>query len=115
MGWAVGSHEGRDIGYGVPAICDQPGCEEKIDRGLGYVCGQPWDGDEGCGLFFCMEHGGGSFCERCDTDAEGVYPFDPKPDLEIWILHKLNDESWAPWRAQNPGAVNLLRQAVTHA
>ena len=41
MGWAVGfdNNWNRDIGYGVPAICDFPGCGEEIDRGLGYVCG----------------------------------------------------------------------------
>jgi len=40
MGWAVGydNRWSRDIGYGVPAWCDEPGCSEAIDRGLAYVC-----------------------------------------------------------------------------
>lgn len=35
MGWAVGydSNWRRDIGYGVPALCDQPDCVEEIDSG----------------------------------------------------------------------------------
>ncbi len=44
MGWSLGHDNrwgkfGRDIGYGVPAICDHPGCNAEIDRGLSYVCG----------------------------------------------------------------------------
>src|SRR5690606_23075125 len=53
MGWAVGydSNWNRDIGYGVPTTCDHPGCNEKIDRGLSYVCGdEPYGGEHGCGL-----------------------------------------------------------------
>ncbi len=56
MSWAVGFDETwqRDIGYGVPAYCDHPGCMAEIDRGLSYVCGgepveigQAWQGDDG--------------------------------------------------------------------
>lgn len=54
MGWSIGYDERwkRDIGYGVPATCDHPGCEEKIDRGLSCVCAnqQPYGGEHGCGL-----------------------------------------------------------------
>lgn len=98
MSWAVGEFEGRDIGYGVPAICDHPDCDERIDRGLGYVCadGAVYGGDDGCGRFFCMEHGGGSQCERC---AAGQPPFEPSPDTAEWITHKQTDPSWAEWRA----------------
>jgi hypothetical protein len=59
MGWMIGYDDrwGRDIGYGVPAACDHPGCDVEIDRGLGYVCGgEPYGGEMGCGLFFCSEH-----------------------------------------------------------
>ena len=59
MGWSYGFDPNlkRDVGYGVPAICDQPGCTTEIDRGLGYVCGgEPFGGDHGCGLMFCSEH-----------------------------------------------------------
>lgn len=53
MSWAIGYDENwkRDVGYGVPAICDHPGCNEKIDRGLAFVCGgEPMGGEKGCGL-----------------------------------------------------------------
>lgn len=108
MGWAVGydTNWNRDVGYGVPASCDQPDCAEKIDRGLGYVCGsEPYGGEHGCGLYFCGEHltrGGGDerhayVCERC---AAGEPPFEPKPDLQEWTDWKMTDESWAAWRAE---------------
>jgi hypothetical protein len=114
MSWAIGSFEGRDIGYGVPAICDHPDCNESIDRGLGYVCGngQPWGDDEGCGLFFCMDHGGGTLCERCqeilDTGDDSLPIFQPKPDVPEWINHKLTDQSWQRWRDENLAEVARL-------
>jgi len=89
MGWSLGydSNWKRDIGYGVPSVCDHPDCDERIDRGLSYVCGgDPYGGDEGCGLFFCSKHLVGSLCERCRGD-ENSHPFDhfePKPDLPEW-------------------------------
>lgn len=84
----------RDIGYGVPAYCDHPGCTVEIDRGVSYVCA------EGCGLHFCGEHlSWGALCERCEHEQE---PFDPKPDHPEWIRHKLTDKSWAVWRAEHP-------------
>jgi len=61
MGWAYcGTDDyGREIGYGIGATCDQRGCDEVIDRGLGYVCGPMHGGDEGgCGRYFCGEHSG---------------------------------------------------------
>lgn len=87
MGWQVG-YDGnwkRDIGYGVPAICDRPGCGADIDRGLGYVCGgEPYGGEHGCGLFFCGEHlwvgGERQQCERC---IDGEPPFEATPDTAV--------------------------------
>ncbi len=114
MGWAVGWDPKwqRDIGYGVPSICDQPGCNEKIDRGLGYVCGSdPLGGEYGCGLYFCARHAHGmdvddqgeeryiDVCQRC---LDGEQAFDPTPDLDEWLDWKLNDESWQRWRDENP-------------
>lgn len=114
MSWAVGYDEKwkRDIGYGVPAFCDHPGCKTQIDRGLSYVCcdNQPYGG-EGCGLYFCEDHIewnealSAHTCKRCAEDLE---PFDPSPDHPDWINWKLTDESWAPWRAENPDAVAML-------
>jgi hypothetical protein len=98
MGWSIGfdTRWGRDIGYGVPATCDHPGCRAKIDRGLAYVCGgEPYGGEDGCGLYFCEKHGGGSHCERCRA---GVEPFKPKPDHPQWVRFKAKDPSWAEWR-----------------
>ena len=59
MSWAIGfdSRWNRDIGYGVPATCDFPGCGVDIDRGLAFVCGgEPYGGEDGCGLYFCASH-----------------------------------------------------------
>jgi hypothetical protein len=97
MSWAIGfDHRWqRDVGYGVPAECDQPDCKEKIDRGLSYICGgEMYGGEDGCGLFFCLAHGGGDLCERCH---HGAPPFAAKPDLPEWIHHKETDPSWAAW------------------
>jgi hypothetical protein len=118
MGWSVGfdSNWHRDIGYGVPAVCDYPGCEEAIDRGLGYVCGgEPYGGEHGCGLYFCGEHltyaedHERQVCERC---AGGQQPFDPVPDTAEWLNWKLTDESWAEWRRQNPAEAERAQAAV---
>lgn len=117
MSWAVGFDHNwrRDIGYGVPATCDHPDCNERIDRGLAYVCGgEPWGGEHGCGLFFCSQHrtigAKGLFvCERCDA---GASPFQPKPDHPEWLEWKLTDESWAAWRAENPLAVAEMESAL---
>ena len=71
MGWGFGINQfGREVGYGVEAGCDEPGCDEKIDRGLGYCCGGMHDGgDHGCGEYFCSDHlflGVSTFlCRRC--------------------------------------------------
>lgn len=104
MGWSIGYDENwkRDIGYGVPAVCDHPECNKKIDRGLGHVCGgAPYGGEDGCGLFFCGDHLYiyRNQCERC---SDGKDPFVPKPDVQEWIDWKLTDSSWQEWRDKNP-------------
>lgn len=114
MGWAIGFDDrwARDIGYGVPAYCDHPGCEQKIDRGLSYVCGgEPYGGDHGCGLYFCSAHlfhhqfrgtqNGAFFCKRCITYKP---PYKPKPEHPEWLEHKATDPSWAEWRAEQSKA-----------
>jgi hypothetical protein len=114
MGWSIGYDNNweRDIGYGVPAICDHPDCNEEIDRGLGYVCGgEPYGGEFGCGLHFCDEHlkvvkhteykEEDKFifkCERCEHDK---LPFEPKPDVQEWVDHKMTHPSWEEWRKEN--------------
>lgn len=117
MSWAIGfdSRWNRDIGYGVPAICDHPGCITKIDRGLAYVCGgHPYGGDRGCGLYFCFEHlidheRLPKLCQRCHNRRG---PFRPKPDVSEWIRHKLTDTSWGPWRKENRKAVKAMKLAL---
>ncbi len=103
MSWAIGYDYTwhRDIGYGVPALCDHPGCEARIDRGLSFVCGsEPYGGDRGCGLYFCSVHqyGGKQLCERC---LKRRAPFTATPDLEEWVRHKATHLSWAKWREEN--------------
>jgi len=117
MRWSIGydSHWNRDVGYGVPAHCDHPGCGKEIDRGLAFVCGGEMHGGEaGCGLFFCEDHLAGwpCVCERC---GKGEQPFAATPDHPDWIKHKLTDESWKRWRDENPQEVAKLRAAVPAA
>lgn len=127
MGWAVGYDETwkRDIGYGVPAYCDHPGCNAKIDRGLSHVCceQQPYGGEHGCGLYFCGKHLGfyceatdeledafGPCCERC---AKGPgNPFPPTPEHPEWMEHKLHDPSWEPWRKEHPKETSAIRKVM---
>jgi hypothetical protein len=123
MGWSIGYDDKweRDIGYGVPAVCDHPECNEEIDRGLAYVCGgQPYGGDKGCGLFFCSKHRQfrefddgehAQVCERCADDEAEI--FDAKPDVPQWIRWKLEHESWQEWRDENPAEVAALRARVS--
>jgi hypothetical protein len=111
MGWSIGYDATwkRDIGYGVPATCDHPGCGAEIDRGLSYVCGsEPYGGDKGCGLYFCGDHQQGRYqrCRKCAKYAKTT--FKPTPDVSAWIEHKLNDESWARWRHESPKEVEYL-------
>lgn len=113
MGWCVG-WDGtwqRDIGYGVPAVCDHPECEESIDRGLSYVCGgQPYGGADGCCLYFCGNHlGPRHLCERCQISEPS---FTPKSDVAEWLHHKLTDETWAAWRDDNPEEVAEMKEAL---
>ena len=116
MGWSLGydSNWKRDIGYGVPAICDHPKCNAEIDRGLAYVCGgQPYGGEKGCGLYFCGEHliGHPQRCPKCARYDHK--PYKPKPDCKQWIEHKLTDESWREWREKNPTKVERMKAAIT--
>lgn len=116
MGWAVGYDEDwkRDIGYGVPAICDHPNCKTKIHRGLAFVCGQePFGGEKGCGLYFCPKHlvfgKGTCLCDRC---AHGRKFYEAKPDTAQWIRHKLKHKSWQQWRDTYPKEVQELKRLL---
>ena len=109
MGYSIGwdSTRGRDIGYGVPAICEHPDCNEEINRGMGYACGGGFP-EDGCGLYFCGKHLYSCQCERC---LEGKEPFEHKPDTKEWIEWKLTDPSWQQWRDENPEEVARLMSA----
>lgn len=78
MGWAFyEDYKGRPIGYGVEAVCDEPGCDTKINRGLSYCCGDmPGGGELGCGEYFCSKHLKyyPQLCSRCWNEWE------PEPD-----------------------------------
>jgi len=116
MSWAIGydNRWKRDIGYGVPAFCDHPGCGEEIDRGLSHVCGrEPYGGDEGCGLYFCGKHlsDHAQLCHQCLCE---LAPFKPTAEHPDWIKHKLTDESWQQWRSENPEACAALSNASDH-
>lgn len=120
MGWSLGydgrfGKYGRDIGYGVPSVCDHPECAAEIHRGLAYVCGShPHGGEHGCGMFFCHDHlryvdrddECPQLCACCEAHDE---PFDPKPDTAEWRDWKLSDESWAKWREGNAAEVAEMR------
>ncbi len=104
MSWSIGYDEKwkRDIGYGVPSVCDHPGCGVAIDRGLSYVCGgEPYGGEDGCGLYFCSNHlyimNRVQQCECCVHGSDET--FTPTSDTPEWIHHKATDPSWAEWRA----------------
>lgn len=116
MGYAVYFREGRWAGYGVPAVCDQPECDEEIDRGLDYICGDEPGGERGCGLYFCGEHlyynatdGDPAMCERCCNEEPA---FDPKPDAAQWVSHMLTHDSWQEWRDENPAQVEAMKAQV---
>ncbi|WP_019357994.1 hypothetical protein [Streptomyces sp. AA1529] len=71
-----------DAGYDVEAMCEEPGCEEAIDRGLAHLCGSTPGGDEyGCGGYYCGQHlyvgpvaGVEGLCKRCDQHWEAEHP-----------------------------------------
>jgi len=81
----------RHLGYGVQCLCDHPKCNEVIDRGLAYLCGQ-YPGEHhpvGCGRYFCPEHKRGwrrsedrdTYIEVCGRCAQSRPPWPMKPDL----------------------------------
>ncbi len=121
MGWSVGIDSNhRWVGYGVPAVCDQPECGAAINRGWAYGCGGGLVGTiDNCGRFFCSDHrthfkendedGGEWVCERC---ASGDDPFPETPDTVEWLEHLLTDESWQQWRDENSECVRDYRAAL---
>lgn len=122
MGWSIGYDYKwqRDIGYGVPAVCDSPKCKKQIDRGLAYVCGSDVHGGEyGCGLFFCSEHshsrhprGSEGYVRNCKRCLTYQAPYKAKPDVLEWLQWKLSDQSWAEWRHDHQADVADMHAQV---
>lgn len=57
MGYAYYLIDGEPCGYSVLDVCHEDGCSTEIDRGLAYACGgEPGEGVEYCGGYFCGEH-----------------------------------------------------------
>lgn len=135
MGWGLGYANGRDIGYVVPAVCDQPDCDKEIDRGISYACGS-FRAEAGCGQYFCGDHlsyffsddaeycydTGCEFCDHClyglehpnaDRNDPNYPPYhEPKPDILKWVLWKYYDESWSEWRKNYQEEAYELRDAI---
>lgn len=49
---------GKEAGYLVDAICEHPGCNVPIDRGIDYLCGSEPGDQRGtsCEGYFCLKH-----------------------------------------------------------
>lgn len=103
MGYGVYYRDGRWAGYQVLAVCDLPGCDVLIDRGLGYRC-------EDCELFFCSDHLAGPSSSRF-THADAS----PKPDSLGWLTWITRHESWAQWRETEPAAYSAALQRLREA
>lgn len=120
MSWAIGydNRWNRDIGYGVPAYCDHPGCTEEIDRGLAWVCcgSEPYGGENGCGRYFCANHRAFTYVDLNDneTDDADILTCAHEDEDHIsadhpeWVAHKLTDPSWQSWREEYPEVVQQL-------
>lgn len=126
MGYAVYQVGQRWGGYGVPAICEYPTCNEEIDRGMAYACGGEPFSEWGCDRYFCSKHTSYEcvsdkkcdhenncdceFREICERCAKGESPFPYKPETKEWLEHLLNDESWEEWRKKNPDEVEKIKK-----
>lgn len=123
MGYKIG-YQGkfkRFLGYGIPAICDHPGCETEIDRGMGHACYEGVPYDSACGGFFCSEHHEnyvypdeiedlhqeelnqlGLDPDEDYSDIDGAvccrHSMEKHKEAATWINFILTDESWEKWR-----------------
>lgn len=90
-----------EAGYAVEAVCDKDGCNEKIDRGLAYLCGQTPGGDEfGCGGYFCGQHlTGGQQCQPCSEKADAANSW---TDPATGFTYDLRDQYLPPGEPYRP-------------
>jgi hypothetical protein len=132
MGYQIYEVWNRWGGYWVPAICEHPDCNKKIDRWMSYACWWEPFSEYWCDRYFCEEHTKfvdfdnvnwwvvkeedyneeredeyeyKQVCFRC---AEWKEPFPYKPETKEWVNHLLNDKSWKVWREKNPKKVKEL-------
>lgn len=133
MGYAVYDVGNRKGGYGVPCYCEHPECNEEIDRGMSFACGDAPFSEVGCDRYFCEKHRSytgfkmdgsmypdyicdhedgekcdcffASVCEKCAT-GQAEFPY--KPEHPGWVYHLLHHESWSEWRKNNPEEVEKL-------
>lgn len=128
MGYQIYKVGERWGGYGVPALCEHPNCNEEIDRGVSYACGGEPFSEHGCDRYFCGKHlfyvafkDDGKRCrhqrdcdckhfELCKRCKDNKKPFNYKPETEEWITHLLKHKSWKEWRQNNLEEVNKLKK-----
>lgn len=123
MGYQVYSiGNNRFGGYGVPAICEYPDCNEEIDRGISYACGGEPFSEYGCDRYFCSKHRDYHYfntgfkericvlvCKRC-AKKKNSFPY--KQEHKDWMKHILKDKSWAEWRKNNPNIVKQYKEIL---
>ena len=134
MGYQIYKVGPRWGGYGVPAICEHPECNEEIDRGVSFACGGEPFSEEGCDKYFCSKHLYYTYIDKCEDDEEkgkkceheedcecimiqvcqrckdGEESFDYKPETKEWVDYLLTHESWEEWRKNNPDEVAKLSE-----
>lgn len=132
MGYQVYQVGKRFGGYGVPTICEHPDCNEEIDRGVSYACGDEPFSEIGCDRYFCSKHlvwythneSTGKKCKHkrdcdcrnvdvCERCANNKSPFPYKPEHKDWVHHLLTDESWQEWRNENKEEVKEMQNILT--
>lgn len=140
MSWSIGycSNHKRDIGYGVPAPCDHPGCNVIIDRGMSYLCCENIHHSVSCGGYFCAEHRdnyvyadevpdmddeelealGLDGSEAEEDDDDGViacrHRIEPRKEAVEWLEFMLSNESWQKWRELNPERVQHFKERLAN-
>lgn len=133
MGYQVYWEGGRWCGYGVPAYCDFPGCDQEIDRGVSYKCEREWgyryfDSDTGEELFedeiydptrdvIEQEYQyytdcGGFFCGTHESHSDHDMFMEHPPEHPVWLRHILTNATWREWRRENPSLVKRYRQEL---
>lgn len=75
-------------GYAVPDICRHSGCQERINRGMAYLC-------YGCAKYFCEKHLTGSY----DKDDDPI-EFDCYAGVDSQCCFRCAQEVYDEARAQ---------------